>query len=64
MSKQTRKRRPAQEPRTLPLPPPGYQPSRAELEEKFDMPGLTDEQVRETFFRPFKIVRAAPGEDR
>ena len=39
MSKQTRKRRAAKEPRTLPLPPPGYQPSKAELEEEIDMPG-------------------------
>ena len=32
MSKRTPKRRAAQEPRTLPLPPPGYPPSKAELE--------------------------------
>ena len=57
MSKIRPKRRPAEEPRTLPLPPPGYQPSRAELEEEFDMPGLTDEQVREMFFRPFRFER-------
>lgn len=57
MPSQKTKRRADQEPRTLPLPPPGYQPSKAEIEEEFDMPGLTDEQVRETFFRPFRFKR-------
>lgn len=61
-AKRAPKRRPAEEPRTLPLPPPGYQPSRAELEEEFDMPGLTDEEVRETFFRPFRFERTAGKE--
>lgn len=51
------KRHAAEEPRTLPLPPPGYQPSKAELEEEIDMPGLSDEEVRETFFRPFRFER-------
>lgn len=60
MSKRTPKRRAAQEPRTLPLPPPGYQPSKAELEEEIDMPGLSDQEMRETFFRPFRIVREQP----
>ena len=54
------KRRTVQEPRTLPLPPPGYQPSKAELEEEIDMPGLSDEEVRERFFRPFRFVREQP----
>ena len=57
MSKLRPKHRAAQEPRTLPLPPPGYQPSKAELEEEFDMPGLTDQEVRDRFFRPFRFVR-------
>ena len=60
MSKIRPKRRAAQEPRTLPLPSPGYQPSKAELEEEFDMPGLTDREVRERFFRPFRFERAGP----
>ena len=33
----------ADEARTLPLPPPGYQPSKAELEDENDMPGLSEE---------------------
>ena len=59
MSKQTRKRRADQEPRPLPLPPPGYQPSKAEIEEEFDMPGLSDEEARRLFFRPFRVERVA-----
>ena len=57
MAKRLPKRRAAQEPRTLPLPPPGYQPSKAELEEEVDMPGLSDDEARERFFRPFRFVR-------
>ena len=45
------------EPRTVTLPPKGYQPSKADLEEEFDMPGMSDQQLRETFFRPFNFVR-------
>ena len=41
----------------LPMPPDGYQPSKAEQEEAIDMPGMSDEQIRETFFRPFRFVK-------
>ena len=61
-ARRTPKRRPDQEPTPLPMPPPGYQPSKAELEEEFDMPGLSDEQVRERFFRPFRFERTAAKE--
>ena len=44
-------------PRTITLPPADYQPSKAEMEEEIDMPGMDDEQIRRTFFRPFKFVR-------
>ena len=64
MSKQIRKRRAAQEPQTLPLPPPGYQPSKAELEEEIDMPGLSDQEARERLFRPFRFVRKAAVSER
>ena len=57
MGKRTPKRRTAQEPRTLHIPPPGYQPSKAELEEEFNMPGISDKEVREPFFRPFRFER-------
>ena len=64
MSESRPRRRADPDPRRLPLPPPGYQPSRAELEEVFDMPGLTDQEVRETFFRPFRFVCTGSGEGR
>ena len=48
---------PIPEPATLELAPTDYQPSKAELEEEFDMPGMTMDEVRETFRRPFRIVR-------
>ncbi|MCY4290841.1 MAG: hypothetical protein OXC72_03665 [Roseovarius sp.] len=32
------------------LKPSNYQPSKAELEEEHDMPGMTDEQIRHAFF--------------
>ena len=57
MSKNRPKRRAAQEPWPLPMPMPGYQPRKAELEEEFDMPGLTDQEARERFLRPFKAER-------
>ena len=63
MSTSRSKRRAAQEPRTLPLPPLGYQPSKAEFEKEFDMPGLSEDEVRERFFRPFRFERTAPRKD-
>ena len=48
---------PIPEPATLELAPSDYQPSKAELEDEFDMPGMTMDEVRQTFRRPFKIVR-------
>ena len=50
---------PILEPRPLELGPADYQPSKAELEEEFDMPGMTMDEVREVFRRPFRIVRPA-----
>lgn len=48
---------PLPDPVDLPMPPAGYQPSKAEQEEEIDMPGMTDQQLRETFFRPFRFVK-------
>ena len=50
------------EPETLELPPADYQPSKAEIEQEFDMPGMTPEEMRNAFFRPFRIVRSTPDE--
>ena len=55
MSKHRPKRHATQEPTPVRLPRPGYQPSKAELEEEFDMPGLLHEEARERFFRPFRF---------
>ena len=52
-----RRKRKVPEPRTLPLPPNGYQPSKAELEEGVDMPKLTKAQLRKTFLRAFRFER-------
>ena len=48
---------PIREPALLELPAPDYQPSKAELEEEFDMPDMTMEEVRQVFRRPFRVVR-------
>ena len=42
--------------RNIEVKPPTYQPSAKELNEKHDMPGMTDKQIRETFFRPFHVT--------
>lgn len=40
------------EKRTITLPSRDYQPTKAELEEEFDMPGADDETIRKAFFQP------------
>ena len=47
--------RPIQEPATMRLPKRTYQPSRKELKEEVGMPGMSLEQARKAFFRPFKF---------
>lgn len=47
------------EPRPLKLKPRNYQPSKAELEEEIDMPGMTEDELREAFMRPFEITEEA-----
>lgn len=32
-----------------------YQPKKAEKEVETDMPGLTEDQLRDVFFKPFEI---------
>jgi hypothetical protein len=46
-------------PRDMALPPADYQPSKAEQEAEIDMPGLSEEEARRAFFRPFRFVREA-----
>ena len=42
------------EERAIDLPPRDYQPTKAEKEEAFDMPGADAETVRSAFFRPIR----------
>ena len=39
------------------LPTNDYQPSKAEMLKEYDMPGMSLEEVRKTFFRPVEIER-------
>ncbi len=57
MNQHRNRRKPIPPPRVLPDPPADYEPTEAELEQEFDMPGLTLDQVRERLFRPFRFVR-------
>ena len=57
MDQHRNRRKPTPPPRVLPEPPPDYQPSTVELEEEFDIPGLTIDQLRERLLRPFRFVR-------
>ena len=41
------------DPVVVDMKPSSYQPSKAEMEEEFDTPALTEEQLRQVFMRPF-----------
>lgn len=43
-----------QEKREVAIKPSEYQPSKAELEEEYDMPGADMETLRKAFFKPLK----------
>ncbi len=43
------------EPASINLKSSQYQPKKSEKEIETDMPGMTDDQLRDAFFRPFKI---------
>ncbi len=45
------------EPDELKIRPKNYQPSASEKNDTIDMPGMSLEQVRKTFMRPFKFTR-------
>ena len=42
------------DPVEIDMKPPTYQPSKAEMEEEFDMPGMSEKQARSAFMRPVK----------
>ena len=44
------------EPREIRIAPTPYQPSKAEVEEEFDMPGWSLDQMRENLLGPVKLV--------
>ena len=46
--------------RTVMPAPNGRRPGKAELAKKFDMPGMSDDELRDTLFRRFNCVRE-PG---
>ena len=41
------------DPVVVDMKPSSYQPSKAEMDEEFDTPAWTPEQVRQIFMRPF-----------
>lgn len=43
------------QPTELKIKPSQYQPSKSEKQEKYDMPGMSEEELRETFMRPFEV---------
>ena len=52
----SREKRELPEPVEIDVPHRGYQPSKAELEEEFDMPGMSLERIGEVFLRPVRIT--------
>ena len=48
---------PLPEPRTITLPSSDFQPSKADMEREYDMPRMSLDKIRSTFFRPFNIRR-------
>lgn len=42
--------------RSITMPPRDYQPTKAELEEEFEMPGASLDTVRSAFFRPVRVT--------
>ena len=42
--------------RSITMPSRDYQPTKAELEEEFDMPGASLDTVRSAFFRPVRVT--------
>ena len=56
------KRKGKRQNRKIVVPPLGYQPSIAEQEEKFDMPGADDETIQRALF-DLDVVRRDEEED-
>ncbi len=50
-------KRPILEEREIALPPRGYQPTKAESEQEYDMPGGDIVTVRNAFFRRVRVKK-------
>ena len=57
MKKPTRKKKRIDKARVMSVPRSDYQPSRAELREEMDMPGMSLNKARKAFFRPFRFIQ-------
>ena len=61
MKRENREPQSIPEPRAVEMNPPDYQPSKAEMEEEFDMRGLSESEAFEAFFRPIRPVSGNHG---
>jgi len=57
MPEKEKSKQPLPEPGTLTLPAKDFQPSKADMEAEYDMPGASVETIRSRVFRPFNIKR-------
>lgn len=60
MPEKEKPKQPLPEPGTLTLPPKDFQPSKADMEAEYAMPGASMDAIRERVFRPFNIKREDP----
>ena len=51
------------EKRKLAVPPRDYQPSKAELEEEYEMPGADMDTLRKAFFRPVEVTKGGSSRE-
>ena len=66
MGQKRRRGRPKEtipEEREITLPPRDYQPTKAETEREYDMPGADIVTVRNAFFRRVKVRKEMPETD-
>ena len=61
MKREIREPQKIPEPRAVEMKPPDHQPSKAEMEEELDMPGLSESEAFEAFFRPIRPVSGNQG---
>lgn len=59
MSDKPRERQEMLAPETITLPGREFEPSKADMGQECDMPGLSLDEIRATFFQPFRVLREA-----